>query len=403
MTAAEESPHIISRRWYIVAGIIFLIIALLLTHPVSALAVTNVQITPNTSVMVGQPVSASFTLDLTPWQFYTMNTDNYLALGTGLDSSQWTQTLTLDEAKGQAFPTSGKYLNIPGWTLAYPLGTREILNITLWGLAPNVSMSQNLDIFRVQEYTKANQLVPGSEQDFPVLVINGADISYITAQENQKLAKLNGDIQSTNTLPPGTVVDRTAATALYQMAKNGITYLQSLKPEEYPQAVGRAQEVDQEITEAENTINRESVQAQIDYAIPPINRTAMILAWFAGNESTANYTGLSNISAGYQEATNDLDYAAMAMNEGNWQQGSTSAAQAFTVGNQTWFNAVELQKRAEDPLSPIKENWWPWVPLAAVICLGVWMFKPKKKKPKKPVPQQTEKGEGAPALGVRKE
>ena len=341
--------------------------------PVHAMSINDIQITPNGSVMVNQPISISLSIDPTPYNLYTENPDNSIVLSTALTSAQWTHSLELDEVNGQQVPATDTELYLPGWVLAYPLGTREHINVTLWGLAPNVSSSQNVILLRVSEYDKNNQVIAGSTQDFYTLDINGADISYITVQEQKELATLKTDIQNANESSGSTPA------TLYTMAQNGIAYLQTLQPSEYESAVGRAQEIDQEITEAEDAIHRDQVQTDIEIAEKPINQTAMILGWFAGNNSTADYPGLSNVSDQYQQSLNLLNQAEISMNAKDWSAAGDSAAKAYATGNSTLYAATALKTRASDPLTLLWD--YEWYAVGVVVVAGLYLlFKPKKKK-----------------------
>lgn len=347
------------------------------------LTVNDITITPNQSVMIGNPVSASFSITLTPHDKYTTNPDNTLVLDSSLEKPIWTHTLILESVRGSVIPSEGNTVNIGGWQLAYPLGTSEKINVTLSGIAPNIPSSKSMDVFRISEHDRTGAEIAGATTSIGILVIDPTDISYIVAKEKTDLQNLKRDLEQRKETAKKDIRGSTSAEALYAQAAEGIAYLQTLKPEEYLHAVGRAQEVDRAIRDAEDMLSRESVQDKIDLAVKPINQTAMILAWFGGNKSTANYGGLTNVSDQYNKSISLLNDAEIAMNAKDWAAAGTSATEAYDLGNKTAYDAIALQKRASDPLTPLWGNAWIVFVLGGLVIVGYMLFGGKRKKPGK--------------------
>ena len=363
-------------------GIGIILALVCLPCPASALLVSDIIITPNTTAMVGAPVSASYSVDLTPYDRYTMNPENSLKFTSGLDNPTWTTTFTLNAVKGTKIPQTGNSFTLPGWQLVYPLGVSEHISGTISGKAPNISSSKSVTIFEISECNSAGMVIPGTTSAFTILVINSGDISFIVKQEESDLRDLKADIAAAKE-NPGEYGSSTAAQALYQQAATGIDYLKTLKPEEYPSAVQRAREIDAAIQGAEDMLNREGVQTAINRAIKPINQTAMILGWFAKDNRTANYGGLSNITEQYQRSSLLLTSASIGMNNAQWVTARANAEMAYIVGNQTLNAAITLQRRASDPLTPLWENTWiVYVVIGAGVVYFLF-FRKKKRKVKK--------------------
>ena len=365
--------------------ILLIIIGILLCAPVSALLVGDITITPNQSVMIGGPVSASFNLTLSPYDRYTTNPDNTIIFSTSLENAVWTRSLVVEAIPGQIITSEGNTFNMDGWQLAYPLGTPEVINITIQGIAPNISSSQARTVFQVTEYSNGTQ-ISGTESSFSILVINPTDISYIVSKEQADLEELKTELSEQGYEPNTSAQENTAAEALYVQAASGISYLQSLKPEEYPQAVSRAKEVDRAIQDAKDMLIREAVQAKINRAAQPLNRTAVILGWFASKTSTQNYKGLSNVSQQYRQSLSLLTQATEAMNKKEWGTAGDNATQAFTLSNQTLYAATALQKRAMDPLTPFWDNLWIIITVIGIFLVYTLLFVKKPKKPKEGSP-----------------
>jgi hypothetical protein len=362
--------------------IIFFIflIGLLLCFPVAALLPGDITIIPNESVMRGDPVSASFNLTLSPFDRYSTNPDNSIILSTSLDNAEWTRSSSIESIPGQDIPFEGNTVAFEGWQLAYPLGTPEIINLTLSGIAPNVSASQAESVFQVSEFANGTQ-IPGTQSTFSILVINPTDISYIVSKEQADLQELHSELLAQGYEPNISGGENTAAETLYDQASNGILYLQTLKPAEYPQAVNRAREVDQAIQNAKDMLKREVIQEKISKAITPINRTAIILGWFSAHAQ--NYRGLSNVSSQYQQSLSLLSKSSENMNNKKWITASDSADRAYILGNQTLYAAIALQKRASDPLTPLWDNLLIIISVIVMVILYFSLFRKKKSKKQK--------------------
>ena len=368
---------------YIILGAIAaLTLLLFIALPASALYVSDIVITPNTTVMAGQPVSASFSTTLSPYERYTMNPDNSLVFTSSLDNPAWTNIFVLQSVKGTAIPHTDNTFTLAGWQLAYPLGTGEHILTTISGTAPNIPSSNTIQIFSVAEHDNSGREIKGSGASFNLLVIAPGDISFIVSDEEKHLQDLKADITAANE-QHGVSGSSTAAEALYQQAAIGIAYLKTLKPEEYETAVQRANEINAAIQLAEDMLSRAAIQKEIDRATIPINQTSIILQWFSQNPNMENYPGLSNVSEQYQQSQMLLTRAATEMNHGQWDVAGTDATQAYVTGNQTLYAAIALQKRASDPLTLLWD--YIWIVYVIIIAGAVYVVFFRKKKVKKKV------------------
>jgi hypothetical protein len=367
---------------FLVAGLLIGIVLALVCFPcpASALLVSDIIITPNTTVMAGDTVSASFSIDLTQYDRYTMNPDNSLKFSTDLSNPSWINSFILQSVRGVKIPQTGNSFDLPGWQLAYPLGTSEHIDITLSGAAPSLNLSQQTKVFSVAEYDKMGNVIPGSISTFRLLTINPGDLSWIIAQEEKDLQDLKSDIIAANEISTD---GSTAAGTLYKQAEMGIAYLKTLKPSEYEKGVSRAREVDTDILQAEGMLHRAAIQKQINRATIPINQTAMILGWFAKDTRTANYPGLSNVNEQYQYSLALLTDASSQMNNAQWAMAGTNAEQAYIIGNRTFSAAIILQKRAGDPLTPLWDNTWVMYVVIGAGVVYLLFFRKKKRKVKK--------------------
>lgn len=366
-------------------AIITILLLMIFFHPASALYVNDIIITPNTTIMAGQPASASFGIILSPYQRYTMNPENSLVFSSSLDNPEWTNTFILEGVKGAAIPQTTNVFTLEGWQLAYPLGVNEHILTTISGTAPNVPSSTTIQVFSVAEHDNAGIEIKGSGASFGLLVIAPGDISYIISEEEKHLQDLKDDIVAAK---EAHISGSTAAETLYQQAATGIAYLKTLKPEEYETAVQRANEINAAIQGAEDMLSRATVQKEIDRATVPINQTSIILEWFSQNPGIKDYPGLSNVSEQYQQSQMLLTRASTEMNHGQWDAAGADAKQAYITGNQTLYAANALFRRASDPLTPLWDNIW----IVYVIIIGGAVYviffrkkKMKKKVEKKPV------------------
>ncbi|MDD3967104.1 MAG: hypothetical protein PHP63_08685 [Candidatus Marinimicrobia bacterium] len=363
----------------LVAALTAIVAFIFIAPTVSALSVDNITISPNTTAMAGQIVTAEFNVEFTPTSLYTIDPAASAKILTDLENPQWTWQLTAESVKGPTTKAAGNPLVLNGWQFAYPLGVTEQVHITLSGKAPNITRSQTKTVFRVADYDTAGIEESGTAVPIPLLIIDPTDISYIRTEEKKRLDQLRKDIdRAPKSNRTGGIRGATSVEELYSRAAQGIIYLNTLYPEEYDRAVTRSQEIQQAINDAEDELSREAVRIQQDRAAMSINQTALLIGWFESTNNTA-YPGYANISGGYKKSRDLFDASELALKGKDWADAGSNAMEAHALANQTFYKAQSLKVRANDPLTPLWDNSWiVWVALIGVI--GYVLFGKRKKK-----------------------
>jgi hypothetical protein len=113
------------------------------------------------------PVTVSYTIYLDSWMTgTTFENDDTLDMYTDLENAHWVVTLT-DVEEGNPPDTkelankNGVRARIDGWMLSYA-SRRFNVDVTLRGVAPNVGVTQEKIMFRVQELGPDAQTVGGT-------------------------------------------------------------------------------------------------------------------------------------------------------------------------------------------------------------------------------------------------
>lgn len=386
MLTEEQKENLLAV--FFTACLLAIIIIASFAPPAGALSIDNIIVSPNTTAMAGQIVTAEFNVSFTPTSLYTTDPKTSVRISTDLESPQWTWQLTVEGIKGQQVTETENPLILNGWQFAYPLGTSEQFHVTLSGKAPGITRSQVKTVFSATDYDASGLGISGTTVPISLLIIDPSDISYIRTEEKKQLDQLRKHIDSASKINAPNARGESTVEQLYTQAETGITYLNTLYPEEYDRAVTRSQEIQKAITDAEDQLSRDAAQNQINIAAVPINHTAVIVSWFTSTNQTG-YSGFQNISERYNQSRQLFDASIQAMNVKDWAEAGSSAVKAYDLANQTLNDAQLLQGRAMDPTTPIRENYL-WV-TAILIIMGIaYLFFGRKRK-KKPIVAMTGK------------
>jgi hypothetical protein len=148
-------------------ALIFLLLLLFLPG-VSAWTIKDISIHPAQGpIAPGTTVTASYTIYLDSWMTgTTFENDDTLDMYTELEGARWVVTLT-DVEEGNPPDTkelankNGVRARIDGWMLSYA-SRRFNLDVTLRGVAPSVSVTQEKIMFRVQELGPDAETIGGT-------------------------------------------------------------------------------------------------------------------------------------------------------------------------------------------------------------------------------------------------
>lgn len=369
--------------------IITILILTCLILPASAYTISGMNISPQENIVAGDKISMSFSIKPTPSYYpdgrrYSANPENTIAIVTALDNPVWIRETVLNGASSLQTIEGNNVLALEGWDIAYlqssviPVGYDELIKITLSGNAPNVSSTSAVPFITVSEHDQKGQKIQGSEQVFRQTVINRNDLVSALYLAEQDIKKFDASIAEKEAMGIDVSVERkfhTSAVTILDITKK-------LPPDQYQDALVRLKNINTLVYEGETALNRAWAAQEIEKAYVPLNQLDNVIEWFDDN-STLDYPGLNHIIAQQGNASRAINAATKTMQAGEFDESRDLSREAFLIANQTYNDALIVQKRAMDPLTIVWDFWY--VPVIGVIAGAVYLlFKPRKKKPKKP-------------------
>jgi hypothetical protein len=327
---------------------------------VSAFTVGQTAITPTGDLKPGDDITVSFVVTFDS----TFPIENSLQLqtdlGTNSNPAKWTTTLVLDGVSNPRPGQSGKNIYIGGWDLSYAKGKETALQVTLEGLVPSLTSSQNITLMKVQELNSNNQPISGSARTESRFIISSAEVSQNLADRQARIAQFRKDIDAKAAID----VDVSDAEAKYSAAKIAIDSAQSASASQFSAALKNLNDASTLITDGETLLNKAWAQKAITDAQSPLSKVDDLITYFKVNRSMSNDPRISPIIATKESASQYLSSANDLFNQGNYDQARIKASQAFDKGNQSYTDALALKQaigEASNPLDvvtkPLGANW----------------------------------------------
>lgn len=353
-----------------------LLLFLLLIIPGSAFTLSNVIITPSENIVTGDQISASFTLKTMQFENYTHNPNNTIQIATTLENPLWTRITILQGIQSPVQEIRANIVNLEGWDLAYTAGTGEWINLTLSGRAPAVTNTSTFTVIGIGEYNGQGAIISNSITKFDKVVISKTDLNsgIHLAEIDLKKLRLNID----NATKKG--FDTSGSETLYKEAQNGIDFSRSLPIDKYTLGLERLQKVKASIQSAEDLLEKIQTQAEIEKITNLTFKTDQVLTWFYRNAST--YPGLKNVTANQTFIKDQIVLITAAMNAGHYAPARAQATALIPDATKTYNDAIALQNRAKDPLTPLWDNLYLGYGFLGVMVFWL-LFRKKKKKIKK--------------------
>jgi hypothetical protein len=322
--------------------IILAVIALLLCIPaVSAFTVEGMTIDPSGSLTPSTPVTVSFKVGFAASSDNTFPAGSDLVLTTDLMNPKWTYTLILDGVENPRNPVGGKTLDLSGFELSYPSKVDESIRVTLEGTAPTVDTTTEKIMVNVKEVDTNGNIVTSSMVNKTALIINTGDVTKAVSDKNTNLQTLRSHIDEKSAIG----IDTSAAETDYNNAQAQITTATSRPATQYTDALNDLTAAQASIDAGEKAIDQAWAESEVANAQVPINNADAIIAWFKGNQSTANDAQLAAIVAKREVAVNYISNANDAIASGNYDQARSKAADAFSKGNESYTDALARQKQ----------------------------------------------------------
>jgi hypothetical protein len=326
-------------KWILV---LFVIIS---TFPVvSAYTVTGMSVSPSGDFTPNTPVTVSFSIQFAASGDETFPSSNTLELATDLENPTWTADLLKNGVSNPQPMDSKKIVEITGWILSYDPSdiSEENLQVTLSGIAPEVTSTTDKNIIRVREYDSRNNVVSGSEVTVTRKIINTKEITDLIASRETDLLAFRTNIDEKAALE----VDIAEAEAKYSEAQAAINDAKSRPSSEYSAALASLNTAQTLITDGEKVLNKAWAEKDIADAQIPITKTDELIIWLKPNatsgDSKSQFTQITTkreIAAGLITTANDEIFA------GNYDRAREKASEAFAKGNETYNEALTLQRQ----------------------------------------------------------
>jgi len=348
-------------KWVLIA-----VSFLLCVQAVSAFTVSSVNIDPSGALTPGTPVTVSYKVDFQSSGSTTFSSSNDLQMSTDLEKPKWTYTILLDGVENPRQPTGGKSLTITGFELSYKSGVEESLRVTLEGTTPTVDKTTDKTIVKIQEIDSGNSPITSSIVEKKVSVINTAEIASAISARTSDLQSFRSQIDEKAALG----IDTSAAESKYNDAKSKIDAARALPSNQYTTQTTYLADAQTAITDGGKALDKAWAEYEVANAQTPINNVDGVIAWFKGNQSTANDVNLPTIITKREVAVGYISNANDEIANGNYAQARVKAEDAYNKGNESYNDALTLQNKL------MKSGWFPSITLpnlggAVFIIVGI--------------------------------
>ena len=323
-------------KWVLIA-----VAFLLCVQAVSAFTVSSVTVTPTGDLTPGTAVTVSYKVDFQSSGSTTFSSSNDLQMTTDLANPKWTYTILLDGVENPRQPTGGKSIMLTGFELSYKSGVEESIRVTLEGTAPSVDKTTDKTIVKIQELDSSGSIITSSIVEKKASVINTAEVTGAISARTNDLQSFRSQIDEKAALG----IDTSAAESKYNDAKSKIDAARALPSNQYSTAQTYLTDAQTAITDGGKAIDKAWAEYEVANAQTPITNVDVVIAWFKGNQSTANDVNLPTIITKREVAVGYISNANDEIASGNYAQARVKAEDAYNKGNESYNDALALQKK----------------------------------------------------------
>jgi hypothetical protein len=323
-------------KWIVLA-----IILLFCAPAVSGFSVSSITIDPSGSLTPGTPVMVSYKIQFAASSGETFPSGSELQMSTDLEKPKWTWTLILDGIENPRPQASGRMLSLSGFELSYPSSVEQAVRVTVEGTAPTVDKIANKSIIKIQEVDQNNNIIESSKIDRTAMVINPTEAKTAVVAKRTDLQTFRSHIDEKAAIG----IDTSAAEFKYNDAKSKIDAADALPTTGYATAIIYLTTAQSLIDDGEKSLDKAWAENEVLNSQTPITNVDGVIAWFKGNKSTAELPELSPIISKREIAVSYISTANDEIAGGNYAQARSKAAEAFTKGNESYTEALALQKK----------------------------------------------------------
>jgi hypothetical protein len=279
----------------------------------------------------------------------TFPSSDALQMITDLEKPKWTWTLLLNGVENPRPQAGGRMLELSGWDLSYPTkNVEESIRVTLEGTTPTVTATSNKTIIKIQEVDSRNAVISSSLVEYTRLIVNTGEKSTAISTANSNLQAFRAHIDEKAAMD----IDTSAAEAQYNAAKQNIDAAQALPSTQFTAALNNINAATTAIANGEKLLDKAWAENEVATAQVPINNVDQKIAYFMGNQSTANDAKLVLIKTKREAAVSSISTANDDIANGNYAQARTKAAEAYTKGNESYNDALTWQNQLQSGWNP---------------------------------------------------
>jgi hypothetical protein len=324
-------------KWIILSAILLFCVS-----AASAFTVSSVSIDPSGSLIPGDSVIVTYKIQFTASGGETFPSGSELQMSTDLESPKWTWLLVLDTIENPRPDETGRMLSLSGFELSYPASVEESIKVTLEGKVPSVAQTTNKTIIRIQEVDSNNNVVASSKVEHTAMVINVAEVSQAIAGKRTDLQTYRAHIDEKAAIG----VDTAAAEVKYNDAKSKIDAAAAAPSSQYATALAYLNTATELISDGEKSLDKAWAEYEVGNARTPIVNVDQVIGWFKGNQSTANNQELLPIISKREIAVSYISTANDQIASGQYSLARSKAAEAYAKGNESYNEALALQKKS---------------------------------------------------------
>jgi hypothetical protein len=319
---------------------------------VSAYIVNNVNIEPSGSLTPGQRVSVSYGVNFPLVSGKTFESANTLDMYTDLSNAKWS-VIKIETPEGvkpiesPLFNQGGPRAQLGGWILSYP--DRELsIRVIMDGIAPEVDTTQNKIILKINELDSYGKPVSTTGYVKEAMVVNIEDINNAISAADSNLQVFRTHIDEKYALE----VDTSLAEGKYNDAKAAVSNARSQPSSQYGAALASLTSAQDLITEGEKALDKAWAEKSVADAQVPITNVDQVINFIKPNISSTDsrlspIISKREVAAGYISTANDEIFA------GNYERARGKAQEAFTKGNESYTDALDLKKQISEGFNPL--------------------------------------------------
>ncbi|MCU0632214.1 MAG: hypothetical protein MUC66_04465 [Methanolinea sp.] len=321
---------------------VILALLCLLIQGATSVSVGNIAITPSTDLVSGQTqVRSTFIINFPSSGGKTFDDGNTLQFSSEMDSPSWTYAIVLDGIENPSKTEIGQNVNINGWLLSYPSKRELSMKVTMEGVAPVVTGSEEKILIAVRELDDRGAKISSTEVVKKKLVINPAQIQVSIGQARSSLSAMRGQIDQL----AASGIDVSPLEQKYQDASAAIQSAEATS--DYSKAQASLNSANKALSEADVLVRELGIQKAINDVDAEIGQVNALITDFRVNRSMASDARLTPLMLTYDNAANLLSAAKDHLSQKEYDQAVSKAGEARVKADEALNQALDLKKQLD--------------------------------------------------------